>query len=131
MMLYIQTSKISSIPQVSYYNNTKLIVTIQYLLMPQTVTFLSSCWHTHLRTTSQIHVSFVYSTHSCPIYLLHSPTSPKSIFPYSISLNRVIVTLTLTLTLTIIGREISSLSGNWVVVSLTLTLTNKPRETDK
>ena len=83
--------------------------------MPRTVIFLSSTWHTHLYTTSQIRVFSMDSKHSRPIYYLHSPNYPKSILPSLISGNWVIVTLTLTPTLIYRGKP--SLSGNRVVVT--------------
>ena len=55
--LYVQTSEIISIPQLSYDNvSIKFVIAIHYFLMPRTVTFLSSNWHTHLRTTIQISI---------------------------------------------------------------------------
>ena len=45
-------------------------------------------------------------THSYTVYLLHSPTYPKSI-------------------------SLSSIYGNRLILNLTLMLTNKTRETDK
>ena len=83
--------------------------------MPLTVIFLSNHWHVHLRATSQIRIFSVDLTHYRPIYSFQSPSSPKSISPFSLPGNRLIVTLTLTLTL--IDRETSSLSENWVFVT--------------
>ena len=128
MTAYIQASEIISIPQLSYEKiSIKVVISIQYFLIPRTLIFMSSPWHTHLSTTGQIRVFSVDSTHSRQIYSLHSPTPPKYILLSLLSCNMVIVTLTLTL----IYRETPSLSGNWVVVTPNLTLTNKPRETDK
>ena len=110
---YIQTSRIGSIPQLSYDKViTKVIIAIQYFLMPQTVIFLSSHRNAHLRTTSQIHILSVDSNHSLPIYLLQYQSSPKYIFSSLIPGNRVIINLTLTL----IDGETTSLSGKRVVV---------------
>ena len=86
--------------QLSYDDvSTKVVIATQYFLMTWTVIFLSSHWHMHLRTTSQIHVLSVDSAHSHPIYLLHSPSTPKSILPPLLPGNWVSITLTITITL--------------------------------
>ena len=110
MISYVQTSGISSTPQGSYNDvSIKVIIAIQYFLMPRTVTFLSSPWHTQLRTTSQICIFSVDYTHSRLIYSLHSPDHLKYVFPSLLSGNRLIVTLILTLNL--INRDAIWQSG--------------------
>ena len=112
MTLYIQMSEISSSPQLSYNDvSIKVIIAIQYFIMPRMVIFISSHCHTHLHTTIKIRVLSVDLTHSPSIYSLHSPTSSDSIFPSLLSGNWVI------LNLTIIYRETPSLSVNWLVVT--------------
>ena len=114
MALYARTSEMSSSPWL-YYNDIsiKVAIAIPYFLMPRTVIFLSSPWHTHLHTTIQICVLYVDLTHSCLSYSLYSTTPTKYTFSSWLSGNRVITTRTLTL----IGRETSLISGNQVVVT--------------
>ena len=112
MASYVQTSKISSNPQLSYNNlSIRVVIAIQYFLRPWTVTFLSSPWHTHLRTTIQIRISSVDFNHSLHIYLLHSPTPLEYNLHSSLSRNWVIATLTLTITLTLFDRDALWKSG--------------------
>ena len=117
MIPYVRVSEISSSPQLSHDDvSIKVVIAIQFFLCLGWWNFCLVPWQTQLRTTSHIHFFSVYSTHSSPIYLLHSQNPPKSIFLSLLSDNWVILIITLTLAL--IEREKPLLSGNRVVVTL-------------